>query len=94
MGICTGDVVAGFLGSSQRMKYTTVGDTVNTAARLESYGKEISCTEDNEQGCRILIADSTRKYLQDEFKMEEVGELELKGKSEAIKVFRLSGTNQ
>ena len=41
VGIYTGPVVAGTLGSAERMKYTTLGDTVNTAARLESYDKDL-----------------------------------------------------
>jgi adenylate cyclase len=91
VGICTGDVVAGFLGSSRRMKYTTVGDTVNTAARLESYDKEVSCMADNEQGCRILVSESTWELLHEDFEMDEVGQVNLKGKSEAVRIFRLNG---
>jgi adenylate cyclase len=89
IGIATGEMVVGFLGTSQRMKYTTVGDTVNTAARLESYGKELPPTDQLEGPCRILVADSTASRLGNRYHVESIGALELKGKSEVVNVYKV-----
>jgi adenylate cyclase len=89
-GLATGSVVAGCLGSAQRMKYTTIGDVVNTAARLESYGKEIP-ERLVDPYCQIMVAASTVAQLDGEFQLEPVGTLQLKGKSQGVDVFALIG---
>lgn len=91
IGICTGHMVAGFLGNSQRMKYTTIGDTVNTAARLESYGKELPAMSAAEGACRILLGASTVAWLGDDYQLEAVGDLALKGKAAPVSVFKVLG---
>lgn len=91
IGICTGHMVAGFLGNSQRMKYTTIGDTVNTAARLESYGKELPAMSAAEGACRILLGASTVSRLGDDYQLEAVGDLALKGKAAPVSVFKVLG---
>jgi class 3 adenylate cyclase len=82
-------MVAGFLGNSQRMKYTTIGDTVNTAARLESYGKELPKMTAAEGDCRILVSATTAARLGADYRLETVGDLELKGKAAPVSVFKV-----
>jgi len=89
VGIYTGPAVAGALGGVRRLKYTTVGDTVNIAARLESYDKEY----DKESHCRILISDTTYRYLGDQFEVKKIGEEALKGKVQKVPVYQVLGAS-
>ncbi len=86
VGIYTGPVVAGSLGSADRMKYTTLGDTVNTAARLESYEKDLAIPRLGHSPARILIGDATLRLVGDRYDTESVGEFELRGKDERVAV--------
>ena len=91
IGIYTGPVVAGSVGTAQRLKYTTVGDTVNVAARLESFERERTEAVSGRLTCRILVGDTTVQYLKEQFLTERIGEVSLKGKEQKVGVFRLSG---
>jgi adenylate cyclase len=72
------------------MKYTTIGDTINTASRLESYDKDLG----KDALCRILIGESTLRYLGPGFQSERIGEVSLKGKEEKITIYRVLGEDK
>ncbi len=92
IGIHTGPLVAGCLGSAQRMKYTTIGDTVNTAAHLENFGRGAIAEPQDRRPCRILISESTARLLDNRFQLESIGEVALKGKSQSLVAFRVVPT--
>ncbi|MGB7440546.1 MAG: adenylate/guanylate cyclase domain-containing protein [Coleofasciculaceae cyanobacterium] len=84
IGIFTGPVVAGSLGGKDRLEYGIIGDSVNTASRLESCLKDRQPTH-----CRILIGQETLDYLQGKVKVEAWGPLALKGKNQLVQVYRV-----
>ncbi len=91
VGILTGPMVAGDLGSAQHREYNVHGDTVNTAARIEGYEKESFHPDFLNDPCRILIGDATVECLGDRYRTELLGEARLRGKARAIKIYRVHG---
>ena len=89
IGIFTGPVVSGSLGSAERSEYVVVGDTMNTASRLESSYKELFAPDPVTAPCRILIGETTFQLVAGHFETEEVGEVSLKGKEHTVSVYRV-----
>jgi CHASE2 domain-containing sensor protein/class 3 adenylate cyclase len=86
IGINSGIAIAGSLGSSDRLEYSVLGDTVNIAARLESLNKEV-----DGGAYHILISQDTRDRLEGKFRTELVGKYALKGRTMETPVYRVLG---
>lgn len=89
IGIYTGSLVAGSLGGAEHVEYSLIGDSVNTAARLEAYAKVVRGPESG--ACTIVVGQPTVARLADAFELRPVGEVELKGKSRPVGVCELLG---
>ncbi|TFG93221.1 MAG: adenylate/guanylate cyclase domain-containing protein, partial [Myxococcales bacterium] len=92
VGIDSGFSVAGSLGSSDRLKYTVLGDIANTAARLESLDDGQHDFE--RKRVRILVSFRTRELLGEMFELADRGEFMLKGKAIPIRAFEVLGARE
>jgi adenylate cyclase len=91
VGVATGVVVSGSMGSADRLKYGVVGDAVVTAQRLEALGLDKVDHDFEQQPARILINDATNAQLDSTFDTECVGEFLVKGKKKPVIVYRVHG---
>ncbi|HAP43991.1 MAG: guanylate cyclase [Spirochaetes bacterium GWD1_61_31] len=81
IGMHTGPLVAGNLGSNRRMDYSVIGDTVNIAARLEGQAK----------ADEVIITENTRSLLGGAFRLETREPVKVKGKEQLIQIYKVLG---
>lgn len=83
IGISTGDVILGNVGSLKRMEYTAVGDSVNLAARLESATKQY--------GVQIMICEKTMQQLSQDFQIRYLDCVRVKGQNKPVTIYEVLG---
>ena len=81
IGVNTGTAYTGFFGTRHRLEYTAIGDTVNTASRLEGQAEPGG----------VLIGEDTAHLVAEGFQLQEMGELALKGRQQRVRAYKVVG---
>ncbi len=88
IGLNSGPATVGNLGSEQIFDYTAIGDNINLGARLEALNKEYDAEH------KIIISDRTLKFVEGQVDVRYLGEVKVKGKEEAVKIYSLIGIKE
>jgi adenylate cyclase len=86
MGVNTGPMIAGNIGGVERVDYTVIGDAVNLASRLEGANKQY--------GTNIMVSEFTKELLPEEFVLRELDLIQVKGKTQPVRVFEVVSKNR
>jgi len=81
IGLNTGEMIAGNMGSKSRFDYTVMGDSVNLGSRLEGANKEY--------GTNIMLSEFTYEYIKNDFITREIDVIKVKGKNKPVRVYEL-----
>lgn len=84
IGICSGECVVGYMGSTRKMEYTAIGDVVNTASRLCDLAAPME----------VVVAASTYQAVRSHVQVEELAPTQVKGKAEPLQIFRVVGVDE